>query len=114
VSALVLAPGKPRSPATARGAAVWMSRYDAEGVGVFCTNRVWAERLAAANRSSVRETSKLRLMGPGAVAWGAAVAVGAVLLMAGLADKGSARPSPSAKAPASRSVPAAPAGPRHR
>jgi hypothetical protein len=107
IAALVLTPWQPPLPATARREAVWISRYDHKGIGLFCTNRAWAEKVAAANRSSVRETSTLRMMGPVAMTWTAVVAVGAVLAVGDVAGKGAAHPGPGARAPAARPAPAA-------
>lgn len=79
--ALVLLPKKPDAPATARGEAVSLTRYQESGdVTVFCTNGAWAQKLAAGNHTSARQTSRLRLVEPLAVAWGFALAGGLVFM----------------------------------
>lgn len=78
-AALLLYPRIPTSPATARGEAVTVTRYDDSGnVSLFCTNREWAERLAASNRAQSTPTVRYRLVESIALVWALVLAGGMV------------------------------------
>jgi hypothetical protein len=50
-------------------------------VRLFCTNQAWAEKLAAANRTSVRPRNLTRARGPIAVAWAGLLSLAMVALV---------------------------------
>jgi len=115
VAALVLLPKVPVAPATARGEAVTVTRYDDAGsVDLFLTNASFAERLAAANNAPLRRSNKLRFVELGAMFWAATLAVGMVVAVAEAPAHGAptkdpvaAKPEPAAGASIAHEPPSA-------
>lgn len=106
-AALIFLPKLPGAPATARGEAVTVTRYDDIGGGLdlFCTNGAWAQRFAAANQVPATPTTRYRLVELLAVGWTLVLAAGMVVMVGYAAEHPPARPT---GAPAANTVPAAP------
>lgn len=118
VAALLFLPPKPRSPATARGEAVSVTRYnESDDFVVFCTNGAWAERLAAANQTPAQPATRLRLVESIAVGWTLVLAGGMTFMTWYAAEyPAPARPptAPAASARPGAHSPAPPATPKRK
>ena len=118
-AALIFLPKLPGAPATARGEAVTVTRYNDDGrLDLFCTNGAWAQRFAAANQVPATPTTRYRLVELIAVGWAFVLAAGMVVMVGYAAEHPPARPtaapaqpvtpSPPAKSPAKPPAPTSP------
>jgi hypothetical protein len=108
-AALVFLPKRPAPPATARGEAVTVTRFDDGGrLDLFCTNGDWAQRFASANQVSATPATRYRLVELIAMGWSFVLATAMVVMVGYAAEHPPARPAPAAapSAPASPSAPA--------
>jgi hypothetical protein len=106
-AALIFLPKLPGAPATARGEAVTVTRYnDAGNLDLFCTNGAWAQRFAAANEVPATPTTRYRLVELIAVGWAFVLAASMVVMVGYAAEHPPARPGAAPAQPSGASAPA--------